>query len=66
MPSLKFSHLMHINICVATRQNESSCGDRRFEIMDNFDHGDEKSRNFFFLHKSKVYHVNCQLKLQNP
>ena len=49
---------------VATRQNESSCGDCRFEIIDDFHHGGEKSRKFF-LHKSKVYHVIYQLKLQN-
>ena len=49
--------------CVATRQNESSCGDCRFEIIDHFDHGGEKSRKIFFLHTSKVYHVIYQLKL---
>ena len=45
---MKVIYIKLIHICVATRQNESSCGDCRFEIIDNFDHGGEKSRKFFF------------------
>ena len=44
---MSYNILQNMN-CIVTRQNESSCGDCQFEVIDDFDHGGEKSQKNFF------------------